>query len=310
MTESNIEIAAGAIRLAGTFCSPDTLGPHPVVLMIHGSGPLDLDENIPGQRLEVFKAIAHRLADEGVASVRYDKRGCGKSTGDYYRAGHYDLVNDAAHGVDWILKEYPGAEVYLLGHSEGCLIAPQVALKRPAVSGLILLCPFVEGIESVLLRQAIQIEHEFGKMTGMGGFLNRAAGRVIGSPTAIQRKLIAKVRSTQADSFRFGLQKFPAKWMRELFEVDPEKVFQQSTVPMLLVGGAKDVQCRPEDVGRIAAIVRGEVESHVLENLTHVLRCDQEPASLLGSGQLLKNPIDQQVLDLVSAWIRRQAFTL
>lgn len=306
MTEHSIEIPSGPYRLAGTYCSPDTPGPHPIVLMIHGSGPLDRDENFGAQQLNVFNTIAHHLADAGFASVRYDKRGCGASTGDYHTTGFHDLISDAVQAVDWVRQSHPDAALYLLGHSEGCLIGPLVALQRPDVAGLILLCPFVERIEAVLMRQAAQIESDLARLPGISGTINRLIGRIFGSPTTQQRKLIARLRSTTQDTFRVGLNRFPAKWMRELFDVDPEQVFRQLDRPMLLIGGEKDAQCRPEDVACIAALSPADVESHVLENLTHVLRCDNEPASIISSGRLLTEPLEPQVLELIVGWLGRQ----
>ncbi len=100
MIEKEITIESSGLGLSGTVCLPEQEGRFPLVLMIHGTGPLDRDENMPGQQLNVFNAIAHCLVEEGIASLRYDKRGCGKSSGDYYRAGHSDLINDAIHCFD------------------------------------------------------------------------------------------------------------------------------------------------------------------------------------------------------------------
>ena len=150
MVEKECSIKSGDAVLKGTACLPKIHGRFPVVLMIHGSGPLDRDENIDGQGLNIFNAIAHHLADNGIASVRYDKRGCGESTGNYYSAGHFDLVEDAVQWFDSLdgFEFCDQKRKYLLGHSEGCIIAPQVNLKRPAVAGMILLAPFIESLET------------------------------------------------------------------------------------------------------------------------------------------------------------------
>ena len=100
---------AGAV-LAGALCLPPGSGRVPCVLMLPASGPLDRDENFKGQRLNIFNAIAHHLASKGFASLRYDKRGCGQSTGDYFSAGYFDFVADAAAWHDWLHgHDRPGA---------------------------------------------------------------------------------------------------------------------------------------------------------------------------------------------------------
>ena len=89
MVEMEVTVRSNGTRLSGTACRPDGAGRVASVLMIHGTGPLDRDENLKGQRIDAFNTIAHYLAAAGIASFRYDKRGCGRSSGDYYRAGHW-----------------------------------------------------------------------------------------------------------------------------------------------------------------------------------------------------------------------------
>lgn len=72
--------------------------------MVHGSGSLDRDENMKGQQLNIFNTVAHYLAREGIASLRYDKQGRGKSSGDYYTMGLLDLVNNS---VSWFVTWHP-----------------------------------------------------------------------------------------------------------------------------------------------------------------------------------------------------------
>ena len=176
MDESEIQIDSVGHRLSATSCLPsdtdtDTgngtgTGRWPMVLMVHGSGPLDRDENMKGQALDVFSAIAHRLAGVGIGSLRYDKRGCGASSGDYYATGHFDLVEDSVSWIDALSRLDYCAQIFVLGHSEGCIIAAQASLRRPSVAGLVLLCPFVENMRSILLRQAGQLEKDIKRDLG------------------------------------------------------------------------------------------------------------------------------------------------
>jgi pimeloyl-ACP methyl ester carboxylesterase len=300
----DVSLDHAGIQLHGTACVPRD-GRLLTVLMLHGSGPMDRDQNMPGQRLDVFNTIAARLSAIGVASVRYDKRGCSASTGNFHRTGFRDLVADAVAWVDWLKTAdfVDPARIVLLGHSEGCLVAAKVAVERPIVAGAALLCPFVEDMRSVLMRQAAQVEREMRAVSGINKWFNRALFRLGGSPTDNQRRVIDIVRGTTTDTIRFKRQMIPAKWLRELMAEDPPAVFRQVACPLLLVGGAKDLQCDPEDVARIASFVRGPVESHVVPDLTHLLRRDDRPASMLGASALLDKPIDPAILELVDAWV-------
>ncbi len=309
MTEQEVYVQANGTRLAGTLCLPSAKGLFPVVLMVHGSGPLDRDQNMKGQKLEIFNTVAHHLAVSGIASVRFDKRGCGSSRGDYYTAGHHDFVDDVVSWYDSLrLAGFCRSEqVFLLGHSEGCLVAAQASVRRPGITGLALLCPFVEPIEDILIRQAHQIEQEIAGRTGVTRLVNAFITRFVGGPVANQRALIRKLRVSTKSSIRVWSERVPAKWLRELLNVDASEVYRRIACPMLLVGGEKDLQCDPADVARIAALAGGPVDPQVIAGMTHVLRRDDQPPTLLGVRRLLARPVEAELLDLVAAWVRSRA---
>jgi uncharacterized protein len=306
MIEQDIQLRANGHLLAGTLSLPAERGKFPVVLMVHGSGPLDRHQNTKGQKLEIFSAFAHHLAQEGIACVRFDKRGCGSSEGDYYTTGHHDLVDDVVCWIDLLQRaEFCQPEqLFLLGHSEGCLVAARASLRRGGIAGLVLLCPFIEPLEEILIRQAQQIEREIVAMKGVGRLVHGLIAGLVGGPVANQRELISKVKMSTKPSVRVWLERVPAKWLRELMSVDACQVFGGTTCPMLLVAGEKDLQCDPKDVDRIAALGRGPVEQRVIADMTHILRCDDQPATLLGSQRLLARPVEAEVLGVVAEWLR------
>lgn len=306
MVEKEITTHSNGNILSGTLCLPAQSGRFPSVLMIAGSGPIDRDENMPGQQLHVFNTLAHALAREGFASLRYDKRGVGKSSGNFLATGHFDLVEDAVKWFDTLHEQEFCEKIFLLGHSEGSIIAPQVGLKRPHTAGLILLSPFIDNMESILIKQATQIQKEFDGAPGFGGAVNRLIARVVGQPLASQKKLIASIKSSGADTIRVGLQKLPARWFRELMILNPSEVFSQVTQPMLIIGGEKDLQCDPADVAEIVKRANGPTEAHVIPNLTHILRLDEGAPSILGSAGLVKKPMESVVSELIAAWLKKQ----
>lgn len=308
MGEKEIVIDSYGNRLSGTACIPNGTGRFPLVIMVHGSGPLDRNENMNGQQLNIFNTIARHLAAEGVASLRYDKRGCGKSSGDYYITGHSDLVNDAISWFD-ALNQYDFCDserIFVLGHSEGCIIAPQMSIIRPAIVGLVLLCPFVDDMESILIKQAIKLQQDFDASPGFNGFIHRIISRMAGATVASQQKLIDKLKSSNKDTIRVGLQKIPAKWLRELIMLDPHAIFGQVTCPILAIGGEKDLQCDPNDVNRIVKLTKGAVSAHIIKNLTHILRFDEQQPSFLRTAELTKKPMESIVLDLIVEWYKQQ----
>jgi uncharacterized protein len=293
MIEREVVVEHAGARLAGTVVAPGG-GRYPTVLMLHGSGPMDRNEDMPGQRLSIFNTIAERLVRDGVASVRFDKRGCGASTGDFKTAGVHDLAADAIAWIDWVLgADFCDPErVILVGHSEGCLTLPLAISRRPSIWRAVLICPFAERMETILMRQAAQVESELG-------WLMRAIAR----PVSTQRRLLQRVSASSEVSFRFRGQRINAKWLRELLEIDIAELLRRVTCPTLLIGGAHDCQCDPEDVAKVAALLRGPVESHVVPELTHVLR--RGPRTLLQQHRLLREPVDERVLELLATWVRK-----
>lgn len=305
MHEQEVKIQSGEIVLTGTLCTPHTDGKFPSVLMVHGSGPLDRNANMKGQQLNIFNELAHAFADRGIASLRYDKRGCGSSSGSFITAGYSDLVRDAEQCLDALVdsKYVSGDQVYILGHSEGCTIAPLISRRRPSVSGLILLCPTIERVETLLLRQAMQIEKEINSLRGPTGYLYRALLLIMGRPLHNQQRLIRKVRKSDLPVVRFGLSRQPAKWLREILELDAEAIFTSTNTPMLLIAGEKDLQCNPQDIYLIAEAVQGQSETLVVDGMTHLLRVDEHPATLLGSVRFAGRPVESAVVEKAAQWI-------
>lgn len=302
MREQDVEIEAGDVRLHGTLTLPASPAIDAAVLFLHGSGPLDRDENMPGQRLDVFNTLARHFSDLGIASLRYDKRGCGRSTGDYVTAGQDDLKADAAACLRHLAGALPEAGIHLVGHSEGTLLAARLSLEHK-VDGLVLISPFLARIEDVLMAQAGAIETMLRQTRGLAGLLNRAVMAAGFSPRASQRRLIAKLRATTAPTFRNGGRPLEVRSLRDLLMLDPAETYARVRTPMLLIAGEKDIQCDPRDASRIAALAGAQTTATVIPDLTHILRRDPGPASFAAYAELLAQPVDPEVLRIAGDWI-------
>lgn len=298
-------IQSNGVTLAGELSLPDGDRSGPIVVMVHGSGPLDRNENTRGQALNIFNTFADHLAIRGIASYRYDKRGCGKSGGVYVRAGHSELVDDASSCIDHLVnvQGYRREQIFVLGHSEGTIIAAQLADRHSGLAGLILLCPFIESMESILRRQSHQMQNDLKQAKGFRRILYSCFFALFGDPVSSQEKLLMKLKTSSAPTFRLMLQKVNAKWLRELISLDNEKIYAQVNTPMLLIGGAKDIQCQSADVARIAEVSPAEVTQHVVPDLTHLLRLDRDDQTFLNYSKLLKEPIEPSICQVVSEWI-------
>ncbi len=277
-----------------------------MVLFVHGSGPLDRDENTRRGQLNVFNQIAHYLAERGIGSLRYDKRGCGKSSGDYLAAGHLDFVSDAQVAIAFLLKEDFGgkAEVHVLGHSEGCLIAPQLATMDSNVVSVTLLCPFAKPLKQVLQAQAMKVQEDVSHLGGFKGGLIRLMMKIQGDPMSSHRKLVQTLESSTKPCIRYRFKTLNAKWFRELFALNMKEVYANCVCPALFVVGQKDIQCDPEDVYQIQTWLDNEsTEVHVMADMTHLLRRDDQEPSFFHYPGLMKEPLDGELLQLVHQWI-------
>ncbi|MCU0378892.1 MAG: alpha/beta hydrolase, partial [Bacteroidales bacterium] len=137
--------------LSGTLTLPEGTGPFPAVVLITGSGPQDRDEAIFAHK--PFKVIADHLTRNGIAVLRYDDRGTGKSKGNMTKATSLTLADDAAAAVAYLLerREIDNSKIGLAGHSEGGLIAPIVASQSGHVAFIISLAgPGVKGYDIIL----------------------------------------------------------------------------------------------------------------------------------------------------------------
>jgi len=139
-------LAEKGIQLAGTITIPklkDGVNSRKfsAVIMVSGSGPQDRDETMG--RHKPFQAIARYLAKNGIASLRYDDRGVGESTGDFLNATSEDFAKDAVAVWNYAktTPEIDPTSIGILGHSEGGLVGPIAAVWEPGIAFLILLAP-------------------------------------------------------------------------------------------------------------------------------------------------------------------------
>ncbi|MGY2082213.1 alpha/beta hydrolase family protein [Blastococcus sp. SYSU DS0539] len=291
----------GAHPLAGTLALPDAPLPVPAVLLAPGSGPLDRAANHRRARFDVSRQLAAALAGAGIASMRYDKRGVGGSPGDWRAAGLHDNVDDLGAALE-LLRGRPEVDpgrILLIGHSEGAILATALAARGAPVRGLVLLAMSATPGEALLRWQARQIA---ATLPAPVRFLLRLLR------TDLERKVAAnheRIRATRTDVTRIGGARVNARWTREFMAHDPREDLRRTTVPVLAITGAKDLQVQPADLAVVAATVGGPVETHLVPDLTHTLRRQPGPASLSAYKRELRSPVDAEVVTTVVEWCTR-----
>ena len=243
--EVSYENHAAGIKLAATFTIPQGKGQFPAVLLICGSGPHDRDESLMGHK--PFLVLADYLTRQGIAVLRFDKRGVGKSTGSLAAATTADFATDAEAGVAW-LKTRAEVDVHnigLIGHSEGGAIAPMVAARNRDVAFLVMLAgPGVRGDEILPAQvmagnEAVGMSHEAAVKSGAA---ERDSLKLVESekdPGKLREKLEAIMPKAELDQQWKALT---SPWFRYFLEYDPGADLRKLTCAVLALNGSKDTQ--------------------------------------------------------------------
>lgn len=289
----------GTIRLAGTLLAAESGIPSQTALLLSGSGPLDRDSNMKRMSVEVSRQVAAHLAEDGIASFRYDKRGVGASGGDYRTAGFHDNVADARAALDALRArpEVDAEQIFVVGHSEGALIAMELAAASSGLAGAVFLAGAARSGEDLLRWQAAQVADTLPTIAKLILKVTRQDVR------QSQAKRLHQLRESADDTLRVGLTRINAKWFREFMAYDPADSLPQIRIPVLAAVGAKDIQVPPGDSERICELITSECTHIVTEDLTHILRRDAGEPSLSTYKKQLKRPVEPDVLSLISAWL-------
>lgn len=311
MNNSQDVLIQSTYPLAGTLTIPEERrDTYPAVLIIAGTGKSDRDGNMKKVKFNIYKELADFLNKEGFATLRYDKRGTHQSGGDYFATGLYDLIDDAVQCVKFLENnaKVNKKQIYILGHSEGALIAPAVSKKNP-VAGLILLAGAAEPSADLLPRQNEMAYQEMNQTKGFKGWLFRAL-KVTEKSRKQNAKIVEKILQSNKEVMRIKGIKINAKWVRETLSYNVNEFLEEVTCPVLAITGDKDIQVPPEHAKLIVEKVRGESEGHIIPDMNHIFRKYNKQHAILSLMKEYKaqqnQPIDENLLDIMSVWLQKR----
>ncbi|MCW4470552.1 alpha/beta hydrolase [Flavobacterium sp. MFBS3-15] len=285
------------ITLAGTLALPKKEGNFPAVILITGSGPQNRDSEILDHK--PFLVLADHLTRAGIAVLRYDDRGVGKSEGKFSKATTEDFATDTEAAFQYLKtrKEINKNKIGVLGHSEGGIIAPLVASQHPDVAFVVMLAGVaIPGDELMLLQN-----YMMGKANGMPedeltklGAINRQlydAIKAENQPNTLKAKLytifdqqlkpifISKgIPKDQVGQYiDIQVAEMGSAWYSNFIRNNPTPVLEKVQCPILALNGDKDLQVAPTanlDAVKRAAQKSGnkKVTTKVLPGLNHLFQ--------------------------------------
>ena len=253
--ESPIALQTKKGQVFGTLTTPKNFSNAPIVLIIAGSGPTDRDCNSPIIKCDAYKKLAHELAENNIASVRYDKRGVAESRQSDENEADIrfdDYINDAKGWIHFLRQDKRFSKIIVIGHSEGSLIgmiAATDADKFISIAGA------GQSANKVLKIQLSNPEKDI--QDSLFAILDSLANG----------KTVDNVDPAFNSFFRPSVQPYLISW----FKYDPQVEIQKLVIPVLIIQGTNDIQVSVDDAKRLSK-ANPKSQLILIEKMNHILR--------------------------------------
>lgn len=259
--EKEIKIENSSGSLSGTIRVSDNSKKPAIVLIIAGSGPTDRDGNnhLSG-KTNNLKQLAEQLAEHNVASLRFDKRGVGKSQAAVVSENQLRLqtfVTDALAWAKHLRDSAKFSQIFILGHSEGGLIAIE-ACQQFKADGLILLATPGRNLANILQDQLTQ------QLAGQPEWLQKSL-KILDSLK--NGELVPQVPVELQALFRPSVQPY----LQSILKLDPAVELTKLTLPILLIQGNEDLQISVADAQLLKQAVP-TAKLAIIPHMNHVLK--------------------------------------
>lgn len=293
--EEDITLNTPTGDIHGKLMLPDGGTPCPVVLIIAGSGPTDMNGNSIGTGMtnNSLLYLAQELAASGIATVRYDKRGIGKSTAagtkeEDLRFDHY--IDDAAAWADRLGSDARFNKVVIAGHSEGSLIGMVAATRSKAVKAYVSIAgcgsPAYEILEKQLQSQPVQIQEESAAIC----------------KELREGRTVEKVPFYLAALYRQSVQPYLISW----FAYNPSAEIARLSIPVLILQGDKDIQVGTDEAEKLHA-AQPASSIYIIKDMNHVLKqCDtMQQMAQLATYSKPELPIKPELVEHIVEFINK-----
>lgn len=282
-------------QLKGKLLIPGSAATYPVVLLIAGSGPTDMDGNSAPLQMtnNSLKYLAEGLAIKGIASLRFDKRGVATSASagkDEYSLRFDDYIKDVRGWIDYLSRDRRFSAIYVVGHSEGALIGIVACEDNPKVKGYVSIAgtgrPMYELLEEQLAGQPETIR----KMATSINDSLKLGKMVPGVPLGLQVL------------FRSSVQPY----LISCYKYDPIEEIKKLTIPILIIQGRNDIQVTVKDA-ELLKQGAPSADLQFIEKMNHVLKnCEtMDQARQIPTYRDPNLPVNSNLLILIEKFVKK-----
>ncbi|MBS7252594.1 alpha/beta hydrolase family protein [Flavobacterium branchiicola] len=288
--ETNVTLKINVDQLYGTLTVPDNVKKCPVALLIAGSGPTDRNGNNPMMKNNSLKMLAEALAKNGIASLRYDKRGIGESKASAITESSLVFENyteDAKSWINFLKQDKRFSQLTIIGHSEGSLIgmiAGAKANKFVSIAGA------GESADQLIKSQ---ISSKSNKQVEEMTF------PIIDSLKGGNK--VNKVDPLLNSLFRPSIQPYLISW----FKYDPKAEIKKLTVPVLIIQGSNDLQVTIKDAENLAQANKNS-ELVIIDKMNHIMKIiDGDNKANMESYTNETLPISETMVNKIVSFIKK-----
>lgn len=260
-TEKIVTLKTGTGDLEGTLMTPESNSSKTVALIIAGSGPTDRDGNNPSMKNNSLKMLAAELSKNGIASLRYDKRGIAnsKSAGQKEADLRFEnFVDDAKAWAIYLKKDLKFNNIVVIGHSEGSLIGMIVSQDK-AVNKYVSVAGVGQPADKIIREQ----------LKSQPPSLTIQVNAILDE--FVKGKTVQNTPPELNSLFRQSVQPYMISWIK----YDPQIEIAKLRIPVLIIQGTTDIQVGLDDANRLAKALP-KAKLVVIEGMNHILK--QAPA--------------------------------
>ena len=289
-TETIVKLETETGTIEGALLVPGGKEKGPCALIVAGSGPVDRDGNLPGMTNNSLKMLGTELLKNGITTLRYDKRGVGKSKDAGSKEENLRFEHYIADVEDWIrvlASDDRFSNIFVIGHSEGSLLG-MIASQGKNVDGFISISGLGQSADELLKKQLKSQSPEVLKIS-LPIIDQLSRGRTV-----------SDVNPALFALFRPSVQPYFISW----FKYSPCHEIAKLSIPILIVQGATDIQVGEADAARLAE-ANPKAKMKMIKGMNHILKdADNDRMKNLQTYNQPDLPIKRELVEVIVGFVR------